>query len=83
MNELTPIEEGILTSARDDGMIPFPRGKARVVENSFQVMAEMARHGYVEYLKKTWYRAYWLTKKGRRIARALQTVRGRTSACAT
>ena len=80
MVKLTPIEEGILSSARDDGMIPFPPGPARVVESIFKRMEDMARHGYVEYVKKTWYRAYWITQKGRRIVCSLRRVRRKASA---
>ena len=64
MDELIPIQRSILTSARDDGMIPFPQGPAQVVETIFKVMEDMASRGYLEYVRKTWYRAYWLTKKG-------------------
>ena len=75
MNELTPIEEGILTCARTDGMVPFPQGAARVIEQSFKVLESLAQRGYVHYERnKNWYRAYWLTEKGRRLARAIRAV---------
>jgi len=28
------------------------------------MLENLARRGYVEYVRKTWYRAYWITEKG-------------------
>ena len=72
MNTLPRRQENILASAREDGMIPFPPGSARTAEAVFRIIEDLARQGYVEYARKTWYRAYWLTNKGRQLACALQ-----------
>ena|SRR5579862_5964173 len=64
MNELTLLEREILKSSHDDGMIPFPQGRFLEVERTFRTLENLARRGYVEYVRKTWYRAYWITEKG-------------------
>ena len=64
MNELTLLERGILKSSHGDGMIPFPQGQFLEVERTFRTLENLARLGYVEYVRKTWYRAYWITEKG-------------------
>ena len=62
MNELTPLEKEIVKSAHGDGMIPFPQGSFLAVERTFRMLDSLARRGYVEYVAKTWYRAYWITE---------------------
>ena len=64
MNELTVLEREILKSSHGDGMIPFPQGRFLEVERTFRTLENLARRGYVEYVRKTWYRAYWITEKG-------------------
>ncbi|MCI0535510.1 MAG: hypothetical protein L0Z50_09790 [Verrucomicrobiales bacterium] len=78
MNKLTPLEEGILTTTRDHGMIPFPQGTVRTIENIFRVLENMAKRGCVQYVNKTGYRAYWLTDKGRKIVRAIRAFQRKT-----
>jgi hypothetical protein len=74
-NDLTPLEEDILTGTHDDGMVPFPQGPVRIVERSLKALENLARRGYVRYAQyKHWYRAYWLTEKGHRIACAIRAV---------
>ena len=75
MNELTPLEEEIIKSVHGDGMIPFPQGSFLAVERTFRMLESLARRGYVEYVSKTWYRAYWITEEGWRIVRGGQKVR--------
>src|SRR5712692_90259 len=75
MNELIPLEKEIVKSAHGDGMIPFPQGSFLAVERTFRMLDDLARRGYVEYVAKTWYRAYWITEKGWRIVRRGQKLR--------
>lgn len=85
MNELSPVEETLLARARNDGMIAFPEGPARVVEQTFRILESLGRRGYVRYIKnQTWYRAYWLTNKGWQVARAIGAFHRRSpAACPT
>lgn len=79
MNGLTPLEENILTGARDNGMVPFPQGAARAVEQTFKVLENLARRGYLRFVQNgNWYQAYWLTEKGRRLARAVRSFHRRS-----
>ena len=72
MNTLTSMEKSLLIGAREDGMISFPQGTARDVVQIFQILDGLAARGYVRYAKnENWYRAYWLTEKGRRMARLI------------
>lgn len=71
--KLDLIQQQIFASVNEDGMISFPQGSARAIEAIFKVMESMARQGYLEYVCKTWYRAYWLTKKGWRTFRTLRS----------
>ena len=64
MNKLTLLEREILKSSHGDGMIPFPQSRFLEVERTFRTLENLARRGYVEYVRKTWYRAYWITEKG-------------------
>lgn len=74
MIHLTPAEKGVLTGARDDGMIAFPQGPARAAEQILNVLKHLIRLGCVRYTrKKNWYRAWWLTRKGRCLVQAIQT----------
>lgn len=83
MDDLSPREEDILAGVRNDGMIPFPQGAARAIEQTFRILQNLAARGYVRYEKNiNWYRAYWLTEKGRRIARAIRVVHYRRLPCA-
>ncbi len=80
MSELTPLEEEIVKSAHADGMIPFPQGPFFAVERTFRMLEGLARRGYVEYVSKTWYRAYWITEKGPRIVRGARKIQRDLSA---
>ena len=75
MNELTPLEKEIVKSAHGDGMIPFPQGSFLAVERTFRMLDSLARREYIEYVAKTWYRAYWITEKGWRIVRGGKKLR--------
>jgi hypothetical protein len=79
MNELTPLEEEIIKSAHLDGMIPFPQGPILAVERTFRMLESLARRGYVEYVSRTWYRAYWITQEGWRIVRGRKVRRSTQS----
>lgn len=72
MKTVNSIEQAILTSARDSGIIPLPQGPARIVEQGLKLMASLAERGYLEFVRKTWFPAYWLTTKGRGMVRGLQ-----------
>ena len=82
MNELTPLEEEIIKSAHGDGMIPFPQGPVLTVERTFRMLESLARRGHVEYVSKTWYRAYWITEEGWRIVRGEWKVQRRLDSVA-
>jgi hypothetical protein len=74
MNTLTSLEKSILIGAGKDGMISFPQGTARAVEQIFRIFDSLAARGYLQYANnKNWYHAYWLTEKGRRVARLLRS----------
>lgn len=69
---MTPAEKGLLTGVRDDGMIAFPEGSARVAEQTVRRLKHLIQLGFVRYTrKKNWYRAWWLTRKGRRLVQAI------------
>ncbi|MDA1276654.1 MAG: hypothetical protein O2960_21760 [Verrucomicrobia bacterium] len=72
MNELTALEKDILSGASGDGLIHFPQGTVRSIEGTFIVLKGLAKRGFVRRLNRTGFRAFWLTVKGRRCARALQ-----------
>lgn len=74
MNELSALEIRILTAARDDGLIHFPQGTARAVEETFRILTGLAQRGYAQRANKTGYRAYWLTDKSRRLDRIARSV---------
>jgi hypothetical protein len=72
---LTPPEQGLLTGAHSDGMIAFPQGSARVAEQTVKLLNHLIQLGFVCYTrKKNWYRAWWLTRKGRRLAEAIRVL---------
>lgn len=72
MDVMTPAEKGLLTGVRDDGMIAFPQGSARVAEQTVKLLKHLIQLGFVRYTRKrNWYRAWWLTRKGRRLLEAI------------
>jgi hypothetical protein len=71
---MTSEEKGLLTGVNGDGMIGLPQGSARVTEQTLRRLKHLIQLGFVRYTrKKNWYRAWWLTRKGRRLIEAIRT----------
>lgn len=69
---MTPGEKALLVGVREDGMIAFPEGSTRSAEQTLKRLKHLIQLGLVRYTrKKNWYRAWWITRKGRRLAQAI------------
>jgi len=69
---LTPDEELLLMSAREDGLIPFPEGRAWEVEAQMRLLLAMESKGYLHRKRNGHVHGFYLTPAGLRLVSALQ-----------